>query len=464
MKATREAHERWLFREHQRVLALSVMHGAIRRLEENLQQECRQVPVLIRTIDSLALAIVNRWRGSLGRQRPVTPTSDGISFEGPFHSHIPFDRICEQAAELVSSPTVGKLLALTYPIVVVDEFQDCHGSKLELVKQLDRYCELFAAADDFQLLEDRIAGCPAVGWISEKKEAGAEVTLLTKAHRCTVTSIVKAAEALRFGAASRNETIPIYCCPTMIMAAVKLINHRTAGSVALISPTNRAIGILLKAHDERRTAKGLPPITWRRDASQQEQTTLLMKELALKPGINRDWIVPKGELSQMGKSAAQFITKVSRIRGLSSISTSYAFSLAARFMSSRSFSHYRAGKRTALTVHGAKNREFDNVVVIWDPHSVKGWTEDMRRRLLYNAVTRARKTCAVLYFGTEQSCRSDTVLRLLGSAKPAFAGSQERKQGNRTGSQSSFRGCSKVETVTGVLYHSTVKQRTWSTR
>jgi hypothetical protein len=435
MKATLEAYEKCLFRENQHVLALSVMHGAIRRLEENLQRECQNVPVIVRTIDSLALAIVNRWRGSLGRQRPVTPTSEGMSFEGPFHSHVPFDSICEEAARLVSSPTVGQLLALTYPIIVVDEFQDCHGNKLELIKQIGRYCELFAAADDFQLLEDGVNGCPAVVWISEKQEAGANVTLLTKTHRFTVTAIIKAAESLRFGTASQSETIPVYCCPTMIMAAVKLINHRTPGNVALISPTNRAIGILLKAYDERRTAKTLPPITWRRESSQKEQTTALLKELALKPGGKRDWTVPKADLTEMGKSATRFITKIARMRGLSSISTAYALSLAERFMSSRALSHHREGKRTALTVHGAKNREFDNVILFWDPHSVKGWTENMRRRLLYNAITRARTTCIVLYFGTEQNCRNDAVLRLLGSAKSAFVGTKKGLRAARPGTK-----------------------------
>jgi superfamily I DNA/RNA helicase len=47
-----------------------------------------------------------------------------------------------------------------------------------------------------------------------------------------------------------------------------------------------------------------------------------------------------------------------------------------------------------MTVHGAKNREFDNVIVIW-PAAVAG-SDDQKRRLLYNAVTRARSRCLVL--------------------------------------------------------------------
>ena len=39
-----------------------------------------------------------------------------------------------------------------------------------------------------------------------------------------------------------------------------------------------------------------------------------------------------------------------------------------------------------MTVHQAKNREFDSVIILW-PYEVAG-TADRQRRLLYNAVTR----------------------------------------------------------------------------
>ena len=52
---------------------------------------------------------------------------------------------------------------------------------------------------------------------------------------------------------------------------------------------------------------------------------------------------------------------------------------------------------TAMTVQQAKNREFDGVVVIW-PYQVGGDVEH-KRRLLYNAVTRARRWCNVIVQG-----------------------------------------------------------------
>ncbi|CAN7723805.1 ATP-binding domain-containing protein [Variovorax sp. LjRoot130] len=47
-----------------------------------------------------------------------------------------------------------------------------------------------------------------------------------------------------------------------------------------------------------------------------------------------------------------------------------------------------------MTVHGAKNREFDDVIVLW-PAAIGG-SDDQKRRLLYNAVTRAKERCLVL--------------------------------------------------------------------
>lgn len=41
-----------------------------------------------------------------------------------------------------------------------------------------------------------------------------------------------------------------------------------------------------------------------------------------------------------------------------------------------------------MTIHQAKNREFHSVIVLW-PYEVAG-NIDRRRRLLYNAVTRAK--------------------------------------------------------------------------
>ena len=50
----------------------------------------------------------------------------------------------------------------------------------------------------------------------------------------------------------------------------------------------------------------------------------------------------------------------------------------------------------AMTIHGAKNREFDVVIVLWPASMGVGGNADQKRRLLYNAVTRAKSRCLVL--------------------------------------------------------------------
>ncbi|HEX2344798.1 MAG TPA: ATP-binding domain-containing protein [Vicinamibacterales bacterium] len=53
----------------------------------------------------------------------------------------------------------------------------------------------------------------------------------------------------------------------------------------------------------------------------------------------------------------------------------------------------------AMTVQQAKNREFAGVIVIW-PFQVGGDAEH-RRRLLYNALTRARRWCTIVIQGPQ---------------------------------------------------------------
>ncbi|WP_454841959.1 ATP-binding domain-containing protein [Pseudomonas hormoni] len=51
-----------------------------------------------------------------------------------------------------------------------------------------------------------------------------------------------------------------------------------------------------------------------------------------------------------------------------------------------------------MTVHAAKNREFDLVLALW-PAAIGG-DEILKRRLLYNAITRAKGQCLVLVQST----------------------------------------------------------------
>jgi superfamily I DNA/RNA helicase len=64
-----------------------------------------------------------------------------------------------------------------------------------------------------------------------------------------------------------------------------------------------------------------------------------------------------------------------------------------------------------MTVHGAKNREFDYVFILW-PFNVPS-VSLQKRKLLYNAVTRARLGATLFVQGDEKRIRGDDVLNLL---------------------------------------------------
>lgn len=70
----------------------------------------------------------------------------------------------------------------------------------------------------------------------------------------------------------------------------------------------------------------------------------------------------------------------------------------------QSFSQRRQSRRNELrgwksmTVHGAKNREFDNVIVQWP--AVVGSSDGQMGCLLYNAVAPEKERCVVLVHAT----------------------------------------------------------------
>jgi superfamily I DNA/RNA helicase len=62
----------------------------------------------------------------------------------------------------------------------------------------------------------------------------------------------------------------------------------------------------------------------------------------------------------------------------------------------RVYKRYKENKKQVLTIHQAKNREFDNVIILWTFGIAHGASEEYLRKLLYNAITRAKCTCTVI--------------------------------------------------------------------
>src|SRR5215207_6013636 len=109
----------------QRVLALTFMHGARRRLHDKL----RGVPgvpgrVHCATVDSFAQRLVGRWR------------SLATALDVPALRADQYDQQCDAAALLLEQPAVTAWVAASFPIVLVDEAQDLKPQRLRMIAAL----------------------------------------------------------------------------------------------------------------------------------------------------------------------------------------------------------------------------------------------------------------------------------------------------------------------------------------
>lgn len=418
--------------DHQRMLVITRMHGARRRLEHKLKDACRSVPYSVATIDGFALSIVNRWRTALGHTKPVAAVPGNVDFaDGVLGIEADFGRVADSAARLLQSPTVGGVIGATYPLILTDEFQDCHGPLLEFVAALSEHSSVLLAADDFQLLDSTVTGCPAVEWARTQAANGAgTIEELTTCHRTSVTGILDAARCLRENTPSTGQTIPVVCCPNHGPAAWKIIERlvccassdRWTGTCALICPSHDPV--LRKVLDcctNQLLKKNLAPIRWHTEWSAEDEQGRTATSLGLAtatPDSDGSWQPPSGPIDGVAAHTLNRVQRFARLRGIDAIPQTLVARHVDMVVHEQRAYWSPSSSRTVTTVHGAKNREFDNVFVLW-PFKVPSDVAQ-RRRLLYNAVTRSRRNCMVLVLGNEGRARNDPVLGLLGSAEPAF--------------------------------------------
>lgn len=423
--------------EYESFLGMSFMHGARRRLDQKLADVCGHFPYRATTIDAFALSILNRWRTSVGFPKPFAPKAgEGDLVEGLFEVRAGFEWIRGEAAKLLSKQTVGKLVGLSFPLIVVDEFQDCQGEQLEIVKALANHTQLLLAADEFQLLNPTGLNCPAVEWVLELEHDGrAIVEDLKTPRRTTNHALLEAARCLRDNRASNIATIPVICCPSSPPAAWWIISQiaippfRWKGNCALISPTlDSFVNKTLESCNSQLGKRNLPAIYFHAETSQEHEIKALTEALGISTTASNDWTPQNVPVSPLGQHVIDRVQHYCRLRGIKSIPKQLVASFAERTVSTQRAYGLRSANRIVSTIHGTKNREFENVFVLWNSHTVGHWSTEEQRRLLYNAVTRAKNNCLVVVLGSEENAKSDPVLRLLGPPRPAFA----KKPASRT--------------------------------
>jgi superfamily I DNA/RNA helicase len=189
-------------------------------------------------------------------------------------------------------------------------------------------------------------------------------------------------------------------------------------------------------------ARRIPDLTveWVLPLTEEEQLQELLKKLGVDSTTEPEspW-APGGTIGgNQATRVSRGVVEFARLRGIHPITQDLTIEFA------RSSVHnWRAFGRNStryqvLTAHSAKNREFDHVFVFW---TFKGesWSPSLRRRLLYNAITRAKLDCTVLVLGDKKRTETDPAISLLGPAMPAIDPGWKMKKvkANRPGPASS---------------------------
>ena len=379
--------------EHQRVLALTKMHGSRRRMDAQLRATSGlRGRYRCGTADSFAWNVVRRWR-TLARSKSAKELAEDD-----------YNKACSLAGNLLAETTVSRWVSRAYPILVVDEFQDSKDGQLAMISELSGSATCIVAADDFQDLEGTAANS-AVAWA----RANGEVESLSDIHRTSVSGLLKASRALRAG-----RDIPDTGTGFRVQGAY---NHNVAASfvskrltwwwrcadIAVLSPVGPSASRFVRNLVARVKEKAIsdPPVGPHRlpwEESQAEECDRFIEGLGLP--ADPDAEVCCDELSFAGvgglsRGLRHWIRRQRRVAGRTTFVAEEIRRQARRVhQRSRAYRRARGGGVRAMTIHQAKNREFDSVIVLW-PYEVTG-TAERKRRLLYNAITRAKSRVLVV--------------------------------------------------------------------
>ncbi|MFZ6755990.1 ATP-binding domain-containing protein [Undibacterium sp. Ji50W] len=376
-------------KNEQKVLALTFMHGSRRRLEERLGQlKALKGRTDCSTIDSFAWHLVRRW---------VTLAA-ALGFTDIQPSQ--YERVCDAAGALLQLTQVRSWVAATFPILLVDEAQDMTSNRLRIVEGLAGSLEIFAAADEFQCLKEELRPNPACTWLNQV----CQVKELTQPRRTNITELLDAATAIRRGEAPKSQKNFIVQLTSKAPLAGAWLNgnlqwYGGGKSVAVITP---AVGTFAPAvmawAAQNKTKRGSGPYSILWEKSEVKTAASFLKNIALEDENDASSVIDLLTLagdSRATRDISNWLDMQRRARGKTVFSKEEIEQAIEHGFSQRQRdSKGDGGGWRGMTVHGAKNREFDNVIVLW-PAAIGG-SDDQKRRLLYNAVTRAKERCLIL--------------------------------------------------------------------
>jgi len=378
----------------QRVLALTFMHGSRHRLAERLATSSARRHCECLTLDRFAWDICRRWRTRLRAGGELVP----VDLETQ-----DYDATCEAAGRLLAASDLTKWVSARYPVLILDEFQDCAPVRLALAQRLHGHVTMFIAADDFQNL-NRTDESPGVAWL---RELGVSEELVVN-RRTTDVALIAAAEALRSGTPlppSDRTSFKLISAPSAPVAASFISQTMAFASyndVVLLSAARPGKSKWVDKVIELVTTKqygkakaGPVPVNW--EATPDSLAETIITTLGITEGVGQIQAaailaLPRGLVATQ---LHQWVEHQRRVLGRTDFG---AAEIRAQIDRSRqhirSFSPMNQNGRRVMTIHQAKNREFPIVIVLW-PFQVVG-DPMLARRWLYNAITRAKRRAIVI--------------------------------------------------------------------
>lgn len=348
------------------------------------------------TVDGFARFVRSRWQ-SLARAigQPATDAVD-------------FDAQCELSAHLVERPAVGRWLQGGYPLIILDEAQDLDPHRLRLIKALAGWGRLLIAFDDFQCLRQELRPSPVSAWLPTV----CEPEVLDKPQRTKIPALLEATSALRCGLAPvEGNGFKIAECVSANQAAALIASkfHFATGakSIAVITPSRSkgyADGLVDRVSTTACGAKKLGPfrINWESGEAPFLEAIKLLAFHGQKSSTEVLVLLAGTEECNAKESLIRWVIRQRDMAGREILSHEALLGQTRRVVAThRARAHRSENGRRALTVHQAKNREFDAVIVIW-PYTV-GQDDEGKRRLLYNAITRAKQWCVVVVQGARST-------------------------------------------------------------
>ncbi|MCR9171514.1 MAG: ATP-dependent helicase [bacterium] len=399
-----------LIHESSCILAITYMHGSRKRLEAKLHSiQKKGVKVKCVTIDAFCFNLVQIYKQFLGKSGSFVVSENPDTFTENIDENkitIGVNIIRKLALELLQIDVIRDVLKFSYPIIVVDEFQDCITEQLDVIISLSKNDCLLLAADDFQSLDDDLK-CDAVDWLKAKVENEE----LDKIWRTDKPDILDTARALRLNEKCQNP-IKIECVSSPSLAAWIISAHmqwssdkffemgQNGRTVAILSPVGTSKDAFVRATVEKLkspfTKHNLYPKPFIIDSEKRRTTKDILKLLIGfrkngKVNLNQldDWNKVEDVVVKLSISVARRRMSLRNVTMLSSQEFSEIVSSRLHFASN--FLDKQRTTRIFLTIHGAKNREFDDVFILWPSYTIDKRKDVYLRKLMYNAVTRAKR-------------------------------------------------------------------------